>query len=212
LPFALAHEHSGLYGFGAEPIQLRVAGTECGRVSKMQACIMAGVSCPNDGSYSREVQVYHFDHIGVPPAQQMIAEYGSDEAWQRAKTLEWIAKLASVLTATGGVLFEGQTRPSFLAEAAAVMGNIRYTLILIDCDDRTRARRLLHDRQQPELITDDMMNWVRYLRREAQANGYEILDTSTLPLHESVAYVLARLRPNDMISARSRRSTNADEG
>jgi hypothetical protein len=38
------------------------------------------------------------------------------------------------------------------------------------------------------------MNWARYLRREAQAHEYEILDTSTLPLHESVAYVLARLR------------------
>jgi shikimate kinase len=151
--------------------------------------------------YSRDVQVFHFDHIGVPSAQQMIAEYGSGEAWQRAKTLEWIAKLASVVTATSCVLFEGQTRPSFLAEAATAMGNIRYTLILIDCDDRTRARRLSHDRQQPELITDDMMNWARYLRREAQAHGYDILDTSTLPLHESVAYVLARLRPNDMISA-----------
>jgi shikimate kinase len=146
--------------------------------------------------YSREIQVYHFDHIGVPPAQQMIAEYGSGEAWQRAKTLEWIAKLASAVTGTGGVLFEGQTRPSFLAEAAA-MGNIKYTLILIDCDDRTRARRLLHDRHQPELVTDDMMNWARYLRREAQAHGYEILDTSALPLHKSVAYVLARLRQND---------------
>jgi adenylate kinase family enzyme len=40
--------------------------------------------------YYREVQVYHFDHIGVPSAQQMIAEYGSGEAWQRAKTLESI--------------------------------------------------------------------------------------------------------------------------
>jgi hypothetical protein len=64
------------------------------------------------------------------------------------------------------------------------MGNIKYTLILIDCDDRTRARRLLEDRQQPELVTDDMMNWARYLRLEAQAHGYEILDTSTLSLHE----------------------------
>jgi hypothetical protein len=144
--------------------------------------------------------------------QQMIAEYGSGEASQRAKTLEWIAKLASIINAASGVPFEGQTHPSFLAEAAAVMGNIKYTLILIDCDDRTRARQLLHDRQQPELMTDDMMNWARYLRHETQANGYEILDTSTLPLHESAAYVLARLRPNDMRSARSRRSTNADEG
>ena len=85
--------------------------------------------------YSRDVRVFHFDHIGVPSAQQMIAEYGSGEAWQRAKTLEWIVKLASVVTATSGVLFEGQTRPSFLAEAAAAIGNIKYTLILIDCDE-----------------------------------------------------------------------------
>lgn len=146
--------------------------------------------------YSREVQIFHFDHIGVPSAQQMIAEYGSGEAWQRAKTLEWIAKLASVVTATSGVLFEGQTRPSFVAEGTAAMGNIKYTLILIDCDDGTRARRLLHDRHQPELVTDDMMNWARYLRREAQAHGHEILDTSALSLHESVARVLGRLREN----------------
>lgn len=144
--------------------------------------------------YSGEVQVFHFDHIGVPSAQQMTAEYGSGEAWQRAKTLEWIVKLASVVAAASAVLFEGQTRPSFLAEAAAATGNIKFTPILIDCDDRTRARRLSRDRQQPELVTDDMMNWARYLRREAQARGYEILDTSALPLHESVAYVLARLR------------------
>src|SRR5215471_7493647 len=97
--------------------------------------------------YSDEVQVFHFGHIGVPSAQQMIAEYGSGEAWQRTKTLEWIAKLASVVTASSGVLFEGQTRPSFLAEAFAAMGNIKYTPILIDCDDRTRARRLSRDRQ-----------------------------------------------------------------
>jgi hypothetical protein len=61
------------------------------------------------------------------------------------------------------------------------MGNVKYTLILIDSDDRTRARRLSHDRQQPELVTDDMMNWARYLRREAQAHGDEILDTSARP-------------------------------
>jgi adenylate kinase family enzyme len=51
-------------------------------------------------SHFRDAQVYHFDHIGVPSTQQMLAEYGSGEAWQRAKTLEWITKLASVVTAT----------------------------------------------------------------------------------------------------------------
>ena len=142
--------------------------------------------------YAEEVEVFYFDRIGVPSVEKMVAGCGSSEGWQRAKTLEWIAKLVSFVRAESGILFEGQTRPSFLAEAA--MGNFRYTPILIDCDVRTRARRLSHDRQQPELVTDDMMNWARHLRREAQAHGYEILDTSALPLNESVAYVLARLR------------------
>jgi hypothetical protein len=74
------------------------------------------------------------------------------------------------------------------------MGNIKYTLILIDCDDRTRARRLLEDRQQPELVTDDMMNWARYLRLEAQAHGYYLIPPRCRCT--SVAYALARLREN----------------
>jgi len=116
-----------------------------------------------------------------PYEAQMIAEYGSGEAWQRAKTHEWIAKLVSVATSASGVVFDGQTRPSFLAEAAAAMGNMKYNPILIDCDDRTRARRLSHDRQQPELVTDDMTNWARYLRREAQAHRYDWYDWAISP-------------------------------
>jgi len=44
--------------------------------------------------YPDEVEVLYFDRIGVPPVEEMIAEYGSGEAWQRAKTLDWMAKLA----------------------------------------------------------------------------------------------------------------------
>ena len=38
-----------------------------------------------------------------------------------------------------------------------------------------------------------MMNWAAYLRREAQASGFEILDTSHLSLKQSMDNVLRRL-------------------
>jgi gluconate kinase len=46
--------------------------------------------------YAEHVDVYHFERVGVPPLEQMIAEYGSGEAWQRAMTFEWMAKLAAI--------------------------------------------------------------------------------------------------------------------
>ena len=36
---------------------------------------------------SSRAVIHHFDSIGVPPPEQMIAEFGSGEAWQRAKSV-----------------------------------------------------------------------------------------------------------------------------
>jgi predicted ATPase len=65
------------------------------------------------------VDVYHFDRIGIPPIEQMIAEHGSGEAWQRAKTFWWMSELAAKRSAGRSLLFEGQTRLAFLRQAAA---------------------------------------------------------------------------------------------
>jgi len=138
--------------------------------------------------------VFHFDQIGVPPVERMIAEYGSGEAWQRAKTIEWMTILAEAEGLGRPVLFEGQTRLSFLAEGAASAGGLCYAPLLVDCDDATRKSRLSVDRKQPELADATMMNWAKWLRRDAIGRGCEILDTSKRPLEESVAYVIGRLR------------------
>jgi energy-coupling factor transporter ATP-binding protein EcfA2 len=145
-------------------------------------------------SYADDVEVFHFDGIGVPSAKQMIAEYGSAEGWQRAKTIEWMAKLAPLHRPGRGLLFEGQTRLSFLAEGADTAGGPGYLPILVDCDDETRSRRLSLGREQPELANQNMMNWARYLRREAKDGGCEILDTTALSLDQCIIHVMARLR------------------
>jgi shikimate kinase len=140
-----------------------------------------------------DVEVFHFDRIGVPSPERMIAEYGSGEGWQRAKTIEWMAKLAPLSRSGRRLLFEGQTRLGFLAEGATAAGGAAYLPVLVDCDDDARARRLRLDRRQPELANENMMNWARHLRREAQAAGCEMLDTSATSLEACVIHVMALL-------------------
>jgi len=139
------------------------------------------------------VNVFYFDRIGVPPADRRVAEYGSGEAWQRVKTFEWMAKLAPLWRSGASLLFEGQMRLSFLAEAAKAAGIAEYSPILVDCDDETRARRLSQERRQPELANETMMHWAAYLRRDALERGCEILDTSVVALDRCVARVMALL-------------------
>jgi GTPase SAR1 family protein len=143
--------------------------------------------------YAESVQVFHFDQIGVPSAELMIAEYGSVECWQRAKTFEWMVRLAQPSKLGRKLLFEGQTRLSFLAEGAAAAGCLTYLPILVDCDDETRSKHLAIERDQPNLANENMMNWAQYLRREAKESGCEILDTSVLSLEDCISYIVARL-------------------
>ncbi|AGB70863.1 hypothetical protein RTCIAT899_CH07315 [Rhizobium tropici CIAT 899] len=129
----------------------------------------------------------------MPSLDAMIRDHGSPEGWQRDKTLEWLARLAPRVRKGSATLLEGQMRPSFIKEAAAAADIDDYRLLLIDCDDATRTHRLSVERGQPELADANMMNWAAYLRREAQASSFEILDTSHLSLKQSVDNVLRHL-------------------
>ncbi|MGO6966635.1 AAA family ATPase [Rhizobium leguminosarum] len=144
--------------------------------------------------HGHEIDVYYKDRIGVPPVHEMIDKFGSVEGWQRAATFEWMARLSPLLLEGRSVLFEGQSRLSFLTEAVEHAGIKSHSCILIDCDDETRTRRLSIDRGQSELANPDMMNWAAFLRNEASAYGCKILDTSNLTLEQGVERVLRELR------------------
>jgi predicted kinase len=145
-----------------------------------------------------EIAVFRFDTIGVPSAEIM-ATYGNGYqpggAWQRAMTLEWFERIASVLKSGQRVLFEGQMRIAFVQEALDAHGITDARIICVECDDATRTARLTHDRLQPHLANESMMGWSRYLHQETIAAGYEILDTTALSLAESIQCVLAALEP-----------------
>jgi adenylate kinase family enzyme len=165
--------------------------------------ILTGASGVGKTTLARAVQqaddssdVFFFDSIGVPSAEVM-ATFGSGYqpggAWQRAMTLQWIERLAPIARSERSVLFEGQMRISFIEEALATQQITNAHIILIECSDAVRAARLIHDREQPELASESMTGWARYLHEEAVAAGCEILDTGTTPLSEAVGRVLSYL-------------------
>ena len=123
----------------------------------------------------------------------MIKEYGSLEEWQRAETIAWMSKLSATSKAGRKVLFEGQMRLEFIQEAVKLADIQSALVVLIDCDDEIRTRRLALDRKQPELATPQMMNWARYLRHEAKSLDCEILDTGVTPFETCVSRVLSYL-------------------
>jgi dephospho-CoA kinase len=138
-------------------------------------------------------EVFHFDRIGVPSPEAMVAGWGSGKAWQRAMTLTWMARIAATSGRVRPVLFEGQMRLAFVREGLLAAGIDDARVILVDCDDATRTRRLTANRNQPELANPTMMIWAQFLRREANEAGCEVLDTSQLSLEQSVEKVCAHL-------------------
>jgi cytidylate kinase len=135
------------------------------------------------------IEVHFFDSIGVPGADEMISEFGSGEAWQRAKTIDWMKRIAQIMLTGSSVVLEGQMRIRFIEEGIASTGISDARIILVDCNDEARIRRLNVDRAQPELANATMTDWARFLRDEARCGGYEILDTSEFAPDACVARI-----------------------
>lgn len=141
-------------------------------------------------------RVFRFDSIGVPSPEERLARWGAGSGpgrgWQRANTIEWLTRIAREPGCLP-VLFEGQMRLSFIAEGLATAGIAEARIVLVHCDDATRAQRLCNERNQPDLANAAMMIWAKFLRREAEAGGFELLDTSRISIDESVEYIRERL-------------------
>ncbi len=92
-------------------------------------------------------------------------------------------------------VLDGQTRPSFIAEACELIGADSRHIILITCAADVRRARLLK-RGQPELANDQMMQWARYLAAETTRIGGTIIDNDNLSVAET-ASALAQIVGQD---------------
>jgi RNase adaptor protein for sRNA GlmZ degradation len=53
-----------------------------------------------------------------------------------------------------------------------------YEIILIDCNEKSMVKRLKKDRKQPELVNQEMKNWLAFLRKQAKDLKVKIIDTT----------------------------------
>ncbi len=143
-----------------------------------------------------EITVYQGDRIGLP-SEKILAAYGhTDEPGgptQRGFALYWLGIIAGELKAGKTVLLETQCRIAFLHEALALHGIKDVRVILVECSDASRKSRL-NGRGHPELANEQMDNWSRFLHREAEEFGHEILDTTAMSLEATTSHILRYLQ------------------
>lgn len=126
----------------------------------------------------------HFDSIGVPHFEEMEKEYGSIEEWQRIKTADWVKKITEEKLSSSNIIFDAQIRPSFIKEACDLYG-VGYDIILFDCSDTERKKRLIA-RGHPKLADENMMNWSAFLRKECQKHHHKIISNSHINVEQTL--------------------------
>jgi dephospho-CoA kinase len=121
-----------------------------------------------------------FDSIGVPSQEEMVRDFGSGENWQKSKTFEWIEKMVKGFPDKELLVMDGQSNLEFIKEGFAKQNFTDYKTILVDCDQKTMIKRLVDERQQAWLASEDMKNWLKFLREQAAKLGVPIINTSSL--------------------------------
>lgn len=128
----------------------------------------------------------HFDELGIPLTSMMKEEFGSPSAWQEVKAQELIHK-SVYNNYSEKVFLEGQVNLQFIRNGFEKIHFANYTIILLDCSEEEMEKRLMHHRKQPELFNDDMRNWLKYLRNQANDFGTIRIDTTYLSENETIA-------------------------
>jgi len=137
--------------------------------------------------------IAYFDHIGVPPVEEMIEKFGSGEKWQEAMTHKRLQMLASKQDKRV-IILEGQYRPQFVLDACKELGIHHYILVLIHADRKIRDSRLIKHRRQPDLANDTMENWAQFLKSRTEELGGVVIDTSDSDIQSSLNKIAALIK------------------
>ncbi|MGV8947911.1 MAG: hypothetical protein ACOH2E_00860 [Candidatus Paracaedibacter sp.] len=123
------------------------------------------------------ISINFFDSIGVPPLEEMCRIYGSGEKWQELSTHKWIDKLVAIKNKKL-IFLEGQFNPMFAISHLQELGIVNYFMFCLYAGRQVREERLIHLRNQPELVNDVMENWSNVLRKITHDVGGFIIDSS----------------------------------
>lgn len=124
------------------------------------------------------VACYHFDTIGVPSEEEILARFGSGWAYQDWGLDQWLTRIVRNEDDVRVAVLDAQVRPSAVREAFKRHGITHGDVALVDCAPGERNARLVGPRNQPELANAQMDGWAAYLRGQADALGVRVIDTT----------------------------------
>lgn len=127
------------------------------------------------------VVCHHFDTIGVPPPEEIAANFGDGAAWQAWALDQWVRRLVRNDDGAALAVLDAQVRPHAALDALRRHGVECGRVVLVDCAYDERNARLRGPRVQPELATPDMDCFAAYMRGQADALGLPVLDTTGRP-------------------------------
>lgn len=144
-----------------------------------------------------KLKVEHFDSIGIPSYEDMVRDYGSAEEFQRVISKKWIEKLTNKYD-DEVIFFEGQVNLDFIIDGFIAINFSNYSIILIDCSEVEMEKRLI-ERGQPELVTENMFNWQRFLKNQAKKYKCNIVDSTKLSKDELLSCFVSLTDLNEYI-------------
>jgi adenylate kinase family enzyme len=139
------------------------------------------------------VSINYFDDIGVPAFEKMVTDYGSPEKWQEAMTHEWIKKL-TCMTGKHYIFLEGSFNPEFAISYLEKQGINNHVLFCIHAQRDVREKRLIINRNQPHLITEDMENFAQRLLQITKKLGGTIIDSSDKTISEVTQEIVSTIK------------------
>ncbi|MBP7831957.1 MAG: AAA family ATPase [Candidatus Pacebacteria bacterium] len=132
-----------------------------------------------EAKYPDKYHFAYFDQPKVPSAGEVEEKHGGWEKWGIERTNEWVKKIKENYIESRVTLFDVHTKPENIENACKDFNITDYAVILLDCSDDERKKRLT-DRGQPHLINDSLFEWAQFLRNEAFNKNYIIIDNTEL--------------------------------
>jgi hypothetical protein len=139
------------------------------------------------------VRCYYFDTVGVPSREEMDRDFGGGEEWQSFTTRYWLDRLADDPDGAEVYVLDGQTRPSFVTNAAEQACINLVHIVLLDCAPLVRHTRLTELRGQPELANSQMDCWAAYLSGQADALNLPVVDTTSMRIDDVADALVAHI-------------------
>ncbi len=161
---------------------LLITGTSgCGKTTVAHAL--------KNGLPEPSTSIHFFDDIGIPKFEEMMEKHGNPLQWQEWATHTWIDKLSQIAHKQL-IILEGSFYPEFAVNKLESLGIENYLIVCLYVDKWIREQRLINERHQPELASQEMENYAQALTMQTEKLGGVVIDAS----YKTVAEVVTEIR------------------